>query len=247
MARAKIALIGAGMIGGTLAHIAAREELGDVDPVRHRRGRAAGQGAGPRRGDAGVRHGRDAEGRQRLRRHRRRGRLHRHRRRAAQARHEPRRPPGHQSEGDEGGGRGHQGPRAGRLRDLHHQPARRHGLGAARILRPAAQQGGRHGRRAGLGALPLLPGRKPGRLGAGHPRLDPGRPRRRHGADGPPLHRRRPAPARTGSARACSARRSSTASSSAPAAAAARSSPCSRPARPSTPRPRAPSPWPPAT
>src|ERR1043165_2787102 len=30
MARAKIALIGAGMVGGTLAHIAAREELGDV-------------------------------------------------------------------------------------------------------------------------------------------------------------------------------------------------------------------------
>ena len=30
MARAKIALIGAGMIGGTLAHIAAREQLGDV-------------------------------------------------------------------------------------------------------------------------------------------------------------------------------------------------------------------------
>ncbi len=30
MARAKIAMIGAGMIGGTLAHIAAREELGDV-------------------------------------------------------------------------------------------------------------------------------------------------------------------------------------------------------------------------
>ena len=30
MARAKIALIGAGMIGGTLAHIAAREELGDI-------------------------------------------------------------------------------------------------------------------------------------------------------------------------------------------------------------------------
>ena len=29
MARAKIALLGAGMIGGTLAHIAAREELGD--------------------------------------------------------------------------------------------------------------------------------------------------------------------------------------------------------------------------
>src|SRR5918997_3298310 len=30
MARPKIALIGAGMIGGTLAHVAAREELGDV-------------------------------------------------------------------------------------------------------------------------------------------------------------------------------------------------------------------------
>jgi malate dehydrogenase len=30
MARAKIALIGSGMIGGTLAHIAARDELGDV-------------------------------------------------------------------------------------------------------------------------------------------------------------------------------------------------------------------------
>jgi malate dehydrogenase len=30
MTRAKIALIGSGMIGGTLAHIAAREELGDV-------------------------------------------------------------------------------------------------------------------------------------------------------------------------------------------------------------------------
>src|ERR1700748_2793622 len=30
MARPKIALIGAGMIGGTLAHIAAREALGDV-------------------------------------------------------------------------------------------------------------------------------------------------------------------------------------------------------------------------
>jgi malate dehydrogenase len=30
MARAKIALIGAGMIGGTLAHVCAREELGDV-------------------------------------------------------------------------------------------------------------------------------------------------------------------------------------------------------------------------
>jgi malate dehydrogenase len=30
MARAKTALIGSGMIGGTLVHFAAREELGDV-------------------------------------------------------------------------------------------------------------------------------------------------------------------------------------------------------------------------
>ena len=30
MARTKIALIGSGMIGGTLAHIAAQKELGDV-------------------------------------------------------------------------------------------------------------------------------------------------------------------------------------------------------------------------
>jgi malate dehydrogenase len=30
MARAKIALIGSGMIGGTLAHVCAREGLGDV-------------------------------------------------------------------------------------------------------------------------------------------------------------------------------------------------------------------------
>ena len=30
MARKKIALIGAGMIGGTLAHVAAREALGDI-------------------------------------------------------------------------------------------------------------------------------------------------------------------------------------------------------------------------
>ena len=30
MARKKIALIGAGMIGGTLAHLAAAKELGDI-------------------------------------------------------------------------------------------------------------------------------------------------------------------------------------------------------------------------
>ena len=45
------------------------------------------------------------------------------------------------------------------LRHLHHQPARRDGLGAAEGLRHAAQEGGRHGRRAGFLALPLFPGR----------------------------------------------------------------------------------------
>ncbi len=45
MARNKIALIGAGNIGGTLAHLAALKDLGDVVLFRYRQGRAAGQGA----------------------------------------------------------------------------------------------------------------------------------------------------------------------------------------------------------
>ena len=43
MARKKIALIGAGMIGGTLAHIAAREELGDVVLMDLNEGTAKGK------------------------------------------------------------------------------------------------------------------------------------------------------------------------------------------------------------
>ncbi len=43
MARSKIALIGAGMIGGTLAHVAAREELGDVVLVDMKDGVAKGK------------------------------------------------------------------------------------------------------------------------------------------------------------------------------------------------------------
>ncbi len=35
-------------------------------------------------------------------------------------------------------------------------PLDRHGLGPARVLRPAAREGGRHGRRAGFGPLPLV-------------------------------------------------------------------------------------------
>ena len=45
MARKKIALIGAGNIGGTLAHLAAHEGTRRHRPVRRGRGRAAGQGA----------------------------------------------------------------------------------------------------------------------------------------------------------------------------------------------------------
>jgi malate dehydrogenase len=44
MARKKIALIGAGMIGGTLAHICSREELGDVVLVDMKGGIAKGKG-----------------------------------------------------------------------------------------------------------------------------------------------------------------------------------------------------------
>ena len=40
MARNKIALIGSGMIGGTLAHLAGLKELGDVVLFEHRRGHA---------------------------------------------------------------------------------------------------------------------------------------------------------------------------------------------------------------
>ena len=138
MARKKIALIGAGNIGGTLAHLAAHEGAGRHRPVRRGRGRAAGQGARPQpvRPGRGLR--REDHRLERLCRHRRRRRDHRHRRRRPQAGHEPRRSARHQPQGDEGGRRGHQGQRPGRLRDLHHQPARRDGLGAARILRPAA-------------------------------------------------------------------------------------------------------------
>ena len=44
MARKKIALVGAGMIGGTLAHICSREELGDVVLVDMKGGIAKGKG-----------------------------------------------------------------------------------------------------------------------------------------------------------------------------------------------------------
>ena len=121
-----------------------------------------------------------------------RRRLHRHRRRAAQARHEPRRPARHQPQGDGAGRRRHHEIRAEGLRHLHHQPARRHGLGAAEVLRPAQDPCGRHGRRARLRALPLLPRRGVQGLGRGRHRLRARRPRRHHGAAG---RATRPSPA----------------------------------------------------
>ena len=159
MARKKIALIGGGQIGGTLAHLVALKELGDVVLFDIVEGLPQGKSARHRPGRSGRGLRRQAQGHQLLCRHRRRRCGDRHRRRAAQARHEPRRSARHQSQSDGGGGRGHQGACAERLRDLHHQSAGRDGVGAAPVLRPAAQQGGRHGRRARQRALPPLPGR----------------------------------------------------------------------------------------
>ena len=48
MARKKIALIGGGQIGGTLAHLVGAEGTGRCGDLRHRRRPAPGQGAGSR-------------------------------------------------------------------------------------------------------------------------------------------------------------------------------------------------------
>ncbi len=150
MARNKIALIGAGQIGGTLAHLIGLKQLGDV--VMFDIAEGIPQGKSLDIAQSSPVNGFDAKlhRRQFLRSDRRRRRLHRHRRRAAQARHEPRRSSRHQPQGHGAGRRRHQEIRAERLRHLHHQPARRDGVGAAEVLRPAAADGGRHGRRARL-------------------------------------------------------------------------------------------------
>ena len=224
MARKKIALIGAGMIGGTLAHLAAKKEMGDIVLFDIAEGIPQGKAldlaqCGPIEGfDAkitGTNDYADIAGADVV---------HRHRRRAAQAGHEPRRSARHQPQGDEGGRRGHQGPRPRRVRHLHHQPARRDGLGAARIFRPSAPQGRRHGRRARQRALRHLPrlgvrGQRPGRQ-----RLRARRPRR-HDGPGDQLHDDQRHPGRRpGQDGQVDRRSGSTRSSSAPAAAAARSS-----------------------
>ena len=137
MARNKIALIGAGNIGGTLAHLIGLKELGDVVMFDVFGGVAAGKAldimqSGPVDGfDAEMSGGSDY---------------------AAIAGADvvivtagfPRMPG--MSRDDlltknagviDAGGRRHQDALPKRLRHLHHQPARRHGVGAAAELRPA--------------------------------------------------------------------------------------------------------------
>jgi malate/lactate dehydrogenase len=89
MARRRIALIGAGMIGGTLAHLAAMRELGDI--ILFDIAEGIPQGKALDIAQAGPVDGYDAalKGHVRLCGHCGRGRLHRHGRRAAQAGHEP--------------------------------------------------------------------------------------------------------------------------------------------------------------
>ena len=82
MARKKIALIGAGMIGGTLAHLAAMRELGDIVLFDVVEGVPQGKALDIAQARPGRRLRREVEGHQRLCRHRGRRRVHRHRRRA---------------------------------------------------------------------------------------------------------------------------------------------------------------------
>ena len=184
MSRSKIALIGRRPDRRHARPPGGAQGTGRCRALRHCRGHPAGQGAGHRRERAGRRVRCGLLGHPGLFGYRRLGRLHRDRRRGPQAGHEPRRPSGHQPQGHEVRRRGHQGTRARRVRDLHHQPAGRDGLGAPRILGPAEGEGRRHGRRAGFGPVPALPGRGVRRLGQGRHRVRAGRPRRHDGAAG---------------------------------------------------------------
>ena len=243
MARNKIALIGAGQIGGTLAHLIGLKELGDVVLFDVMEGVPQGKALDLVAGLAGRRLRCPLHRHQFLRGDRGRGGVHRHRRRAAQARHEPRRSARHQSQGDGAGRRRHQEICAQRFRHLHHQSARCHGVGAAEMLRVAEADGGRHGGRAQFGALSLFPRRRIQRLGRGCHRVRARRPRRLHGAAGRAIRRspafRCPISSRWAGPRGAHRR------DRRPHAQRRRRDcrACSRPARPSTRRPRPPSPW----
>ena len=215
-----------------------------VRRVRRRRGR---QGARHHAVRPGGRLRRDDDRRLRLRRDQGRRRGDRHRRLPAHPRHVARRPDRQERRRDRRGRRRHphQLPRC--VRHLHHQPARRDGLGDEGEVRPARQPRGRHGRRARQLALPPVPGAGIRRLGGGRDRVRAGRPRRHDGAADPLLHGRRHPGARPGQDGLDHAGEDRRDRRSAPPTAAARSSSCWSAAARSMRRRRRRSPWPRAT
>ncbi len=157
MARKKIALIGGGQQATPSPISRPSRNWATSSCSTSWRGLPPGQGARHLTSRSGRRLQREDQGHEFLCRHRRRRRRDRHCRRAAQAGHEPRRSHRYKSQSHERGGRGHQGACAERIRHLHHQSARRDGLGAAPVLRPAAQPRRGHGGCARQRALPPLP------------------------------------------------------------------------------------------
>ncbi len=149
MARNKIALIGSGMIGGTLAHLAGLKESRRHRPLRHRR-TALPQGKGLDIAQSSPVEGFDAnltgasdyaaiEGADVC----------------IVTAGVPRKPGMSRDDllginlkvmEQVGAGIKKYAPNA--FVDLHHQSARRHGLGAAEVFRPSGQQGRRHGGRS---------------------------------------------------------------------------------------------------
>jgi hypothetical protein len=208
--RKKVSIVGAGNVGATAAHWIAAKELADVVLIDVVEG--VPQGKALDLLEAMPIEKRDVRHRlQRLRGHgqlRHRGH---HRRHSPQARHEPRRPAAHQLQDHVG--RGAEGGGAVARVDSDHrlQSAGRHGPGRLPPgrLQPRARH--RHGRRAGLGALPHLHRRRAERQRRERDGLRAGRPRRHHGAAGALLHRRRHSHhrahrARSPRSRSCSAR-----------------------------------------
>ncbi len=141
-ARKKIALIGAGQIGGTLALLCGQRSSATSSSCDIKEGVAKGkaldlqQTGGILGFDAKINGGGTTDySSSGL------GRLHRHRRRAAQARHEPRRSPHGEPRGDHQGRAGHQAARPERVRDRRDEPARFDGLRAVQGDRLPARRG----------------------------------------------------------------------------------------------------------
>ena len=228
MARSKIALIGAGNIGGKLGPARRPEGARRRRAVRHRRGHAAGQGARPRaerRRSTASTPGSPAP---RLRRRSpgadvviitagvpRKPGMSRDDLLAINARdHQQRR-------------REHQEALPRRVRDRRLEPARRDGLRDEEGHRLPAQQGGRHGRRARLRRASALSCRGARRVGRGRHGVRARRPRRHDGA-AHALHHGRRHPGARADRDGWTTQERSTRSSSARATAAARSSSCSK-------------------